>query len=672
MYADNGLGYALGPNGYADAGYGSAGYGVEGGGLISIANPADGFVDINLFAPGSQSFPASVAEVVAAGFSSNVLAGYACQDVGTTLADYSGNAHTLTKIVGATTGTIFGQRAVGLDNGLTFTSQKAFETSMWEVSGAEAALGTELDFDWTVPWSVLVMFRINDVQTTAGALYSKGTYPLSWGCYCPPASGQLSALVNDGAGHQSVATAAVNHADGAWHWAYIRYNPVTDFVSIDTDLSLGNTTSTAAIVSTATPTMKFRIGEWIGAATGLPGQTRGLIVFGDCNTTVAAIQNWWRHTRTPPALTFDRASSFACKIADDATGDVVGTYTTGAMALEYQSACTTNTRKLGYASYEAVTNLIPNTDLNIGANWAPAGTYLTYGADSPRGFREAPKHTKTAAGDKVLAAAANGAAVTAALTYTASVYCQWDGVGTAPELRVYRADGTTLIGTTSATSNDNTRRRLTLTFVAPATEAVRLAFSGAAAASAAGGAWFSLPMINLGANAYPWIYTKGATAATVGPTLYASVPGINGDKLTAVSWFAVGWQTDPNQRGIVTLSPTAATLVNARSMHMIAGGGQPLAASYDGAGAPIVVPVVPATITVGLESKLVGRFDRSKRNGYSARIDLVGVAAGNDATAAPVGVALPRVYIGTIIGGSRTNGAISKVRIYRRIEAVAA
>jgi hypothetical protein len=201
---------------------------------------------------------------------------------------------------------------------------------------------------------------------------------------------------------------------------------------------------------------------------------------------------------------------------------------------------------------------------------------------------------------------------------------------------------------------------------------VRLAFSGAAAASAAGGAWFSLPMINLGANAYPWIYTKGATAATVGPTLYASVPGINGDKLTAVSWFAVGWQTDPNQRGIVTLSPTAATLVNARSMHMIAGGGQPLAASYDGAGAPIVVPVVPATITVGLESKLVGRFDRSKRNGYSARIDLVGVAAGNDATAAPVGVALPRVYIGTIIGGSRTNGAISKVRIYRRIEAVAA
>jgi hypothetical protein len=71
--------------------------------------------------------------------------------------------------------------------------------------------------------------------------------------------------------------------------------------------------------------MKFRIGEWIGAATGLPGQTRGLIVFGDCNTTVAAIQNWWRHSRIPPAITFARASSFACKIADDATGDVVGT-----------------------------------------------------------------------------------------------------------------------------------------------------------------------------------------------------------------------------------------------------------------------------------------------------------------------------------------------------------
>lgn len=630
------------------------------------------YVDVKLDSPQQQSFPASLAEVAALGWSSNVEAAWACQDAaGGTLVDYSGFARTLT-LNGAATHVLSGQRAVGLDDGLLSTAQKAFEVFGNELvltttDRSELASAATFDKDWTTPWSVLIQFRFLDAPT-GGSFLLYGKYSAvgrGWTIYY--SGGSVLALVTDSGGTHTanVAAPAGAYADGAWHWAYVRFDPISDTLKVDTDLGTGSSVSTATLVD-ALSAAKVALGGNDGGPAA-PVQVRGVVQWADVNTTVASIQSWWKQSLAT-GFTFARASAFHCKIADDATGDVVASHSSGVPAYEWHTDCTTNPRKLGLACYAAATNLLPNTDVNNTTNYATGGgTRATFDADAPRGFREGTKHTKTAAGDKVLAAVANGAAVTATVHYVATVYCKWDGIGTAPELRVYRADGTTLIGTTSATDSTSKWRRLQLLFTAPATESVRIAFSGAAAASSAGGAWFAMPMINAGDVAFPWILTKGGTAATVASQAYSAMSGVNGDAVTLEAWLCYSWQTDPNQRGAATLTSGVGSLVNARSVHLTSGGA-PLAAGYDGAGAPVTVPILGATITFGTEARMIGRFDKAERNAYAGRIELVGVAAVNDATDLPVGAALPVCYFGSLPGGVQANAAISKVRIWRYTE----
>lgn len=633
--------------------------------LGAHAAAVDQYVDINLYSPELQSFPASPAEAIAAGFSSSILALWAMQDTDSTLTDASGSSFTLTAVGSAS---MTGQRSVGLFDGSSFRAQKAIEFKQG-IGGSnyfEAANGNVLDSTWTTAFSVLLVFRFQELPGATACLYNKGTFPgAGFGVYNDgTGTGSLSCQVRDGT-NTTLAVVTGNHADGAWHWLYVRYDPVSDTLKADSDITTGISQSTAAIGSTSTTGVKFRIGEWGGAGSAFSGQMRGMIVFGDVTTTVAAIQAWWKHANGPVGITYTRASSFSARIADDGTeGDQVALFKSGQFPYEYSSLITTNPLKIGLPVDLGATNLIPYTDMNIGAQWA--GSSGNFNTDSPRGFREAVIHTKAAAGDKMLAAATNGAAVTSGTSYTASVWCKWDGTVTAPELRVYRADGTTLIGTASATDTSNKWRRLSLTFTAPATESVRLSVSGAAAASSTGSGRFCMPMINVGAYAQNWIYTKTATASTATATVYTQLTGMVSDFGTMRAWFVARTQTSASNRIIMQAAKGTGDNTNERVIYILNTTNN--VAFYDSS--DNLSGGAPADWATA-ESMVTATWDTLSRFGFRKKIDrLPGSNAANNNTALGANTANPFIYIGNrSSGGEQLGGIVSKIRIWRTPEA---
>lgn len=632
------------------------------------------FFNFDIFNPEQQSFPASITDVTAIGFSSNVLAGWAMQETGgTTLADFSGNARTLT-VTGDASRCLLGQRAVGLFDGSSFRAQRCVEfTSLAGTLKMALASTTALDFNWTTPYSVLVSFRAHTGNAGVGFIskgnWSGGGTTAFWGAYLGATNGDVIVTLADGASNIVTMTLPGIHRDGGWHWLYLKFDPVTDTVSAYSDVVPAGVSASTAAITTVSNALPFTIGQWDGLSTASNFQMRSLIIFSDVSTTVQSIQNWWRHGRTPSWFTYTRASSFHSIVGDDTTeGDILGGWASGQMAYEYNSLISTNTLMLGMSSYAAATNLVPYTDVNDTTNWATSGgTRAVYDADGVRGFREASKHTKTGATNMVLAAVANGAAVTATTEYTASIWCRWDGVGTAPELRVYRADGTTLIGTVSATENTGKRRRLSYTFTAPATESVRMAWSGAAAASTSGGAWFECPMLNIGNVAMPWISTKAATASTVEIVSYATIAGLTGDHGTIKVWAALNVQNHNVARFLCSATSAAsdagARRVGFGSTEFFQGVVFSAAAGVEGnptfASASVDVATVETVATLW--------WDRSESYGWSARVQRNGVES-VDAANLTAGIAIELVYIGRGGAGSSVNGAVSKVCVWRDVE----
>ncbi|MDQ3153618.1 MAG: hypothetical protein M3R63_18530 [Actinomycetota bacterium] len=634
------------------------------------------YLDFDLFNPEQQSFPASTVEVAAAGFSSNVLAGWACQETGgTTLADFSGNGHTLTK---AGSGAHIGQRATGLFDGSGFRNQRAFELVRNGASNyAELASGASLDMDWTTPWSVLIVFRGHGKFT--GALFNKGTGFVAghWSLYVD-VSGLLLATVHDGTLDKGISR-PMSHMDGGWHWAYARWDPTDNTLKLDTDLAPDGSVSTVGMTSAVSNPSAFKLGEWAGAAEAHPVQIRGCIVFGDCDTTVASIRSWWRHGRAPNWLTYSRASSFHDIIADDATeGDVVAGWASGQMAYGYSSLVSTNPLKLGASSDAAHTNLIPYSDVNDATNWATSGgTRANHNADSVRGFREASRHAKTAGADKVLAAVANGAAVTAASVYTASVWCRLDtggGLTPVPELRVYRADGTTLIGTASATVSTSRWHRLSYTFTAPATESVRIAWSGAAAAATSGSAWFACPQVNTDDYAKPYVHTTGATASTVVISAYGVVPGLTADRGTVKAWHTCRDSTSDLtlRRYIFAARANDGTHDEGVITFVTEGASSGPVVQYYNEGAILLAEAAGATPgdVSAVELVCVVQWDKDARSGWTLRTKVNAATAGTSAAtiAAAAGMKLERVYMGSASPGNSVNGLVSKVRVWRGVE----
>jgi hypothetical protein len=661
---------------------GEDGFIPPGGGFIPSGGgflPAAPFREFDLFNPEPQSFPTSDAEALAAGFAGTVLAGWACQDAaggaGATILSFSGAAAQTLTINAAATRSLIGQTATGLFDNSSFVAQKA-----WEIVGgatsandnAQVASNATFDMDWTVPWSILFPFRITDgIPGSTSALLGKrqagGGNP-GWyvGVFT---DGRVFGFVSDGVNPSVTTFATGNVCDGAWHWAYIRWDPVTDTLRVDTDLSTGASTNTP-LITTAANTALFGFGGIPGVVNPIAAQIRGAILFGDVNTTVASIQAWWRHGRPPSWLTYTRASSFNSIVADDATiGDVLAGWATGTIAYEYNALTSTNALQLGMSSYVAGANLIPNTDLNNNTNWAPnGGTKTQYSRDSSRGFREAIKHTGTAV-QNVLCAAANGAAVTAASTYAASLFIEWDGTGAAPILEVYRADGTTLIASVTVTAM--VRRRVSVTFVAPATEAIRLAFVGNT-----GNAWAFGPMVNLALSPFarPWIFAKGGVAGTAAIAARATAPGLMSDEGTIKVWATFANQLSNQARFATTACNTFGSLNFARflgysSAENVAGG------SYSSVGVFVAqaLAAVPADIATA-ESVFRFWWDRYERNGWSMQID-----RNNGAQNATTGTNIPTpdgsdslINFGSGEGGAnQVDGAISKVRVWNSVELAA-
>ena len=620
-----------------------------------------------------QSFPASVAESNAL-FAGTVEAGWACQDTATGLLSFSGvAAQTLVSSGGA--GIVMGQPAVGLFDGASFKAQKAaeFQPLKGGANRYACAAGATFDRDWTSPWSELIVFRTSALASGYRGIQMKGTYAgPGWGFFFGT-TGVLYATVSDGAGNiVSLNTALSSYADGAWHWAYARWNPTDDTLKLDTDLETGLSISTATITTTAAAAATFGFGDW-DATSAFEGQIRGCILFSDVATTVASIQAWWKHGAVPaPITSYTRASSFSSIVADDATtGDVVRTVAAGQYAVGYNALISTNALKLGMCRARAATNLLPDTNVNLTAVWvnttAAAGTTALYNADSPRGFREAVLHTKTAAGDMNLCAAAKGAAVTSGAVYTASIWCAWAGASTAPELHVYRADGTTLIGSVAATNATGLRRRLSYTFTAPATETVRVAFMGAGAAAIAGSAWFSCPMVNTETWAKTWVQTTGATASTVAIYAYKIIPRLSSDYGTIKIWCALeGAPTDITKAVLQASQTSGGSLTNERLLY-IATTTRYLSMYAAGAGEAVTAGQSDWT---SIETIAIGSWDDSARYGETVRVArMPGSLTGAIATALPAVTQNPYLFLGSRGPTAEAiDGLISQVDVWTGVE----
>lgn len=652
------------------------GFHPPGGGFISpyegTFQEPDDYIDFDLYHPEPQSFPSSPAAAAAAGFAGTVEALWACQETsGTTLADASGNGHTLT--LSDAVRCLVGQRAVGPFDGTSFVAQKCIEIQQG-LTGSnkfELALSTQLDKTWTTAWSVVGMYRAERI-TASGGFISKGTFGAGahWGVSINAGNGTIEARVSDGT-DSVVTTTTGNMCDGAWHWFYVRWDPITDTLKVDTDLATGFSQSTA-LIDTAANAGKFRLGEYAGLANSNSFQLRGLIVFSDVATTVASIQAWWRHGRVPPWLTYSRASAFNRRIARDATGDVTASWSSGQVAYGYSPLASTNPLKIGLSTFVAATNLFTETDMNVAASWPVINaTKTTYNKDSSLGFRSAIKAEKTGIAQSYVY---RSAAVTLGTTYTFAVDYWWDGTVTAPtskltddtaETTVY-ATGLTDLDTGGAPVGDSTWRRGYVTWTATVTATVQWHVYPSGAASTTGAAWFGCPMYNTGAYPLPFIQTAGATASTVAISARVAVSGLTSDYGTLKVWATFAGQDSASYRVLAAAVQTAGSIANERAMGISA-----TENLWFGAGAFDFQGGNQANLPT-VETVMIGWWDKAERYGWSASVARNGAAPITNVTDLAAVTPAEVLYIGQRADGTiGHDGEISKVRVWRYPEIAA-
>lgn len=663
--------WAYRSNGYGSHQYGSFGYGsggYDGGGSGS------GRTRFTFWSPSTQSFPASTAEVAALGWSSAVAGGYAMQDssASSDLVDFSGNNRTLTKAV-VPANCLQGQRAVGLYNGSSFTSQLCVETN--EISSerwnAPAVADFNYDFAAGQSWSVLLMVRLRIPGTTRGLVGNRSVTG-GWDIRVL-SSGVLQAQLYNAAGASvCVAQSTGNCVDGGWHFIYVRFNASTQRILIDTDYVTG--ISSAA--PTGTPATSATVVSLGGSnfVASPPGQVRGLLIWPDVSTTLTSIQTWWRHGSTIGLglYSYDRTSGTAgmnVPVAEDATGTVLAGWSTNQVPVERDANVTTNPAQLGLSSWLATTNLVLNTELNDNAVWVATGTKTTYAKDDPRGFRAAIKHSGTAAEFVLAAAATAGASLTSGTAYTAYVWCAWDGTGTAPKMEVRRLDGTTVVATATATVGGTLWRPLAVTFTAGATEAYRIALFGLD-----GNTWFSMPQITAGNYARPWVMTRGATATAGSGRAYVRVPGLTADVGTVKAWATTKGQDSAASRYFFDVVNTSGARNYSRELQI-----NPseifLGSTYNGAAVFVNQAAGVGGAVAGLTTmELIGvmQWDATEANGWSLRVALnTSLRVGNDATNIATGATTEFVSVGSLYTGSNIDGVVSQMDVWKRVELAA-
>lgn len=653
--------------GFLERGAGYGGFGAVGGGMADID---DDFTDFDLWTPEQQSFPASVAEVTALGWSSNIEGAWGFQESGITFADFSGNGLTLTST--NTSKTLSGQVAVGLNDGSSFTAQRAFEIVDGGTNADRASLAdtAALDLDGTTARSIVLMFRVSTPPSATVAMGGKQG-ATGYANISMNTSGHVLFTVYDGTTAVS-ATSGANHADGAWHYALIRIDPTADTIQVITDLTTGAAASTAAINWTlVSNTGPFSIGATT-LSNGAAAQYRGLIVLGDVATTPAAVAAWWRHGRAPSRLTYSRASQFSSVVAVDDTGDVVSTWGNGQVTYEYNSLISTNSRKLGLSSYTAVTNLLARTNLNH-ADWLVVNaTKTSYADDSPRGFREAVTVTKTAANGRLRY---SSFAVSATTTYTVSCWVKWDGTNTQPVLVATGVtSGVTHLSGGSTIVGDGTWQRITGTFTSTVAEQVLWDLYPSGTGTAAGTCQAWGPMANAGEYAQPWVFTNGATAATVAIAASASAPGLRTPRGTLKFWSICAGQGIPSGSRFVGAAVNAdSNRAYAREMQINSSEAQS-AQVFDSAGAS------GASASIGVIADLATAegvttmwWDQAETNGWSLKTRR-NSTEGQTSVDLPVDDAeISVICIGRAFatGSLQLDGAISKIRVWNRVELAA-
>jgi hypothetical protein len=662
--------WAYRSNGYASHQYGSNGYGA--GGYDGGGGGRDSRI-FRFWSPSTQSFPASNAEVAALGWSA-VAGGYAMQDssAGSTLTDFSGNGRTLTKAI-TPANLIQGQRAVGLYDGSSFTSQLCVECTETASERWLAPAVADFNYDFAAgqSWSVLLMVKLRIPGTTRGLVGNRSTVG-GWDVRVL-SSGVLQANLYNAAG-AIVATAQSTGScvDGAWHFIYVRFNAGTQRVLIDTDYVTGVTSA----APTGTPAVSnTQVG--LGGSNFLAsfaGQCRGMVIWPDVSTTLASIQAWWRHGSTAGLglYSYDRPSAttaLCVPVADDSTGEVLAGWSAIQVPVERDANITTNAAKIGLSSWVTTTNLILNTELNDNAVWVPTGTKTVNAKDDPRGYRAAIKHSGTALEFVLAAAATAGASLTSGTAYTAYVWYAWDGTGTAPKMEVRRLDGTTVVATATATTGGTLWRRMEVTFTAGATEAHRMALFGLD-----GNAWFSMPQIATGLYARPWCATRGSTTATGSARAYVQVPGLTASVGTMKAWATTKGQDTAASRYFFD----AVNTVNVRnySRELQINPSEIIVGSTYNAAGVFVNQVIGAGGAIpnltALELIAVMQWDASEANGWSTRCAInTNLRVGTDATNLVTGASTEFVAVGSLYTGSNIDGVVSQLQVWTKVELAA-
>jgi hypothetical protein len=639
---------------------------------LVLQDPPPAYTDFNLYNPAQQAFPSSVAGVTALGWSANVVAAYGCQDAaGNTLADFSGNGKTLTQ-TGTAAKTLAGQKAVGIFDGSSFIGRKAFETVDGSAAGDRFAMVNAAAFNpnWSTAFSMLLCVRFPVVRAPAASYAIAGNYTGAVGITIYMTStGAPAVLIKDGSAHSVNLTLSNSLADGAWHWLYLRFDPVTDFVFIDSDVVTGQSASTAALVDTSS-TAAWGLGSDVaGGNPSTPCQVGLAVIWSDIVTSVASIQSWWIHGAAPSGLTYTRASSFHARVADDATlGDLVAGSKSGAFAHEYDALHSTNTPKLGMASYPAYTQLLTETDLNVDTLWpVTASTKTKWDKDSPRGFRSGTKLAKTGTAVAFTSRAISGG-ITNGTVYCASIYYWWDGTVTAPTARVCidgaesTIDATGLVDadTGGALRGDSKWHRAYLTFTAARTGAAEVHYYPSGVASTTGSCWFDSPMFEGGAAIpSPWVSTTGGTAATASVRASVTLSGLTSDYGTMKAWCVCRSASNAARYALQSTS-TPGTL---KDGHLVGWVSVQLQHSVWNA-APAQTSIAPdGNMSNVVETVIAAQWDVTKRNAWAIRI--AGATTGTDATSLPTVAASPTVYLGCYNAGANIIGSISKARVWR-------
>lgn len=343
---------------------------------------------------------------------------------------------------------ITGQTCVGIWDGTSYTSRKAWETTS-ALSGLDCDGFTALDCD-DEDLCVRLVFRWANTTTGIRWLVSKfastAGASAGWGAYTG-SSGNVTVVIHDGTNTISK-TLTADHTDGGLHYLELFYDKSANLLHAKSDLVATSSDDASSVTDSLTNSEAFYVGD------PLSGLTNGIwqaTYVGGCvgaNAQSMYDEEFWNHASDPTGLltTQTRASLISVPVADG----YVGHFAADTLPIGYHSAFT-GSSKLGLYCNRAVTNIIPYSEAL--SNWSGSTTTKTDNeADSPDGFRSA---------SKLLATSADGLAVQAVTavaetTYTWSVWVKRADTGPASGvLRLYDADNSAIIADVPYTATGN-------------------------------------------------------------------------------------------------------------------------------------------------------------------------------------------------------------------------